>query len=179
MRTAGTDPIESASGSPLPPPLPSRVTTTAHPSKSPPATAAVSNLITYAHVADVDASLAFYALLGFEPQNTMKDPSGRAFWALARSGEGGKAEIMFARASGPVDAEQQAVLFYMYSADVAALRKHLLARGVRDGSIYPGHKGPNDGPSTVFEVAHPHYMTAGELRIADPDGYVILVGQLA
>jgi catechol 2,3-dioxygenase-like lactoylglutathione lyase family enzyme len=145
-----------------------------HPT-APAATCAVNNVITYAHVADVDASLAFYALLGFEPQNVLKDHGGHAFWARARSGKG---EIMLARASGPIDAEQQAVLFYMYSNDVASLRKHLLAGGVRDAGAYRGAKGPNDGPSTVFNVGHPHYMPAGELRIADPDGYVILVGQL-
>lgn len=85
---------------------------------------------------------------------------------------------MLARADGPVDAEQQAILLYMYSLDVAALRRHLLANGLRDGGVYSGAASPGDGPSMVFEVAHPHYMPAGEIRIADPDGYVILVGQL-
>jgi len=85
---------------------------------------------------------------------------------------------MFARADGPVDAGQQAVIFYMYSTDVAALRRHLLASGLRDSGRYGGAAGPGDGPGMVFEVSHPHYMHAGELRIADPDGYVILVGQL-
>jgi catechol 2,3-dioxygenase-like lactoylglutathione lyase family enzyme len=147
---------------------------TATPS-SPLVTSAVNRLVPFVHVADVEASLAFYALLGFVPQNMMKDAHGCAFWALAQSGKG---EIMLARADGPVDAEQQAVLFYMYSTDVAGLRRHLLESGLRDGSVYPGVKGPNDGPSMVFEVAHPHYMPAGEVRVADPDGYVILVGQL-
>ena len=142
---------------------------------SPSEACAISNLITYAHVLDVDASLAFYALLGFKPQNVMRDPSGRAFWAMARSGKG---EIMFARADGPVDPTQQAVLFYMYSQDVAALRKHLLASGLYDGGRYCGAAGPNNGLRVVFEVAHPHYMPAGEVRIADPDSYCILVGQL-
>lgn len=137
---------------------------------------AVNRLVPFVHVADVQASLAFYAMLGFVPQNVMKDGRGDAFWALAQSG---MAEIMLARASGPVDAGQQAVLFYMYGTDVAGLRRHLLTSGVNDGGAYSGAKGPNDGPGMVFEVAHPDYMPAGEVRIADPDGYVILVGQLA
>ncbi len=135
----------------------------------------VNRLVPFVHVADVQASLAFYALLGFTPQSIMKDPGGCAVWALAQSGTG---EIMFALASGPVDASQQAVLFYMYSENVGALRRHLLATGVRDGGNYSGAASPSDGPRMVFEVAHPHYMPAGEIRVADPDGYCILVGQL-
>ena len=136
---------------------------------------AVNRLVPFVHVASVDASLAFYAVLGFVPQNVLRDAGGAAFWALAQSGRG---EIMLARASGPVDAEQQAVLFYMYGTNVAGLRRHLLDSGLRDGGVYLGAKGPDDGPSMIFEVAHPRHMPAGELRIADPDGYVILVGQL-
>ena len=140
-----------------------------------PVASAVNRLVPFVHVLDVEASLAFYALLGFVPENVMKDAHGSAFWALARSGKG---EIMFARADGPVDPEQQAVLFYMYSTDVAGLRRHLLAGGLHDGGTYRGSKGPNDGRRVVFDVAHPHYMQAGEVRVADPDGYCILVGQL-
>ncbi|HYD00573.1 MAG TPA: VOC family protein [Phycisphaerales bacterium] len=136
---------------------------------------AVNRLVTFAHVADVEASLAFYSLLGFTPVHSMKDGSRRTFWARASSGA---AEIMFAQASAPVDPRQQAVLFYMYTSDVAALRAHLVSEGVADGGAYCGQAGPNDGRRVVFNVARPHYMPAGELRVADPDGYCILVGQL-
>ncbi len=149
--------------------------TTAIAHAAPPITCAVNRLVPFVHVADVDASLAFYAMLGFSPQNVMKDPRGRAFWARAQSGTG---EIMLARADGPIDASQQAVLFYMYSDDVAALRGHLLASGLRDAGVYSGAASPDDGPRSVFHISHPHHMPAGEMRIADPDGYVILVGQL-
>ncbi|HZW06765.1 MAG TPA: VOC family protein [Phycisphaerales bacterium] len=145
---------------------------------APPATApsaAVSRLVTFAHVADVDASLAFYALLGFTPVHTMKDGAGRSCWAMAVSGS---AEIMFALASGPIDPAQQAVLFYMYTSDVAAVRDHLVTHGVSDGGPYCGQAGPNDGRRVVFNIARPHYMPAGEVRVADPDGYCILIGQL-
>jgi hypothetical protein len=148
---------------------------TNHALSSPHITCAVNRLVPFVHVGDVEASLAFYALLGFVPERIMKDSRGRTFWALARSG---KAEIMLAQADGPVDPAQQAVLFYMYSTDVARLRLHLLESGLHDGGAYCGSKGPNDGRRVVFEVAHPHYMRAGEVRVADPDGYCILVGQL-
>jgi hypothetical protein len=86
--------------------------------------------------------------------------------------------IMFARASGPVDSTVQAVLFYLYSTDVAALRRYLLACGLRDGG--PNRGGWPDVPpeGIVSEPSHPFYMKQGEIRIADPDGYCVLVGQL-
>lgn len=150
---------------------------------------AVSNLIPYAHVASVDASLAFYARLGFTPQRVMREngsPTAPAFWALTQAGGRGSGDLatgagghlMLARASGPIDASQQAVLFYLYSADVAALRRHLLSGGLRDAGTYLGVASPFDGPCSVFEVSHPHHMPDGELRVTDPDGYVILIGQL-
>jgi hypothetical protein len=140
-----------------------------------PSAASVRNLIPFVHVADVDASLAFYALLGFACDHAMRDERGRAFWASAKSD---RAQIMFARADGPIVPEQQAVLFYMYSEDVAGLRVHLLSQGLHDGGPYRGQQGPNSGRRVVFAVARPEYMKAGEVRIADPDGYCILVGQL-
>lgn len=155
---------------------------------SPTSSYSVSNLIPYAHVTDVDASIAFYQLLGFTPQRVLKEHgnSGRAYWALLRCGGrpspdlslGGGGKLMLARSSGPIAADQQAVLFYMYSGDVLGLRQHLIDRGLRDAGAYLGETSPWDGPRSVFAVSQPPHMPAGELRITDPDGYVILVGQL-
>jgi predicted enzyme related to lactoylglutathione lyase len=90
---------------------------------------------------------------------------------------------MLTRASGPVDPAQQAVLFYMYADDVRGLRNHLLASGLVDAGRVPGERkmGDQDKPipagAAVFDIIHPFYMTEGEVRVHDPDGYVILVGQ--
>lgn len=140
--------------------------------------ARVNRLVTFAHVADVEASLAFYALLGFAPQRVLRDGAGRACWALAASTDGaGTAEIMFALADGPIDPGAQAVLFYAYCPDVRAMRAQLLAGGVRDGTA-PAGGSVADGRRVAFDIAHPPHMPAGELRLHDPDGYVVLVGQL-
>ncbi len=136
---------------------------------------AVNRLVPYVHVADVDASLEFYAKLGFAQRHAMRDANG-AFWAMAHSGG---AEIMFARADGPVDAHQQAVLFYMYTDRLIDLRAKLLRDGLHDGGNFTGAPGPAGGRRVVFAIQHPGHMPAGEMRIADPDGYVILVGQLS
>ncbi len=139
-------------------------------------TASIHRLVPYVHVADVEASLAFYTTLGFTPVNVMKDVDGKMFWVLARSAA---AEIMLAQASGPIDAEQQAVLFYMYSPDLSTLRVALLESGLRDAGIYRGERSPDHTTRMVHAIAHPAHMKNGELRVVDPDGYVILIGQLA
>jgi hypothetical protein len=149
--------------------------------------ARVQGLVAFVHVGDVDVSLSFYALLGFSAKNVMRGPDGRAFWAFAETDEISPdadpdelspARIMFAQASGPVVPEQQAVLFYMYARDVASLRRHLLDAGLHDGGAFTGCAGPNNGRRVAFNITHPDYMPRGELRVADPDGYCILIGQL-
>lgn len=138
----------------------------------------VQRLVPMVFVADVERSLAFWAELGFERGNVLPAPGGGLRWALARSE---RAEVMFARASGPVDPAVQAVLFYLYVGDVAALRAALLARGLQDGGPFTGAPPVPGGPApggVVFEIAYPPYMPRGEVRVTDPDGYTLLIGQL-
>lgn len=135
----------------------------------------VHQLIPMVHVADVEKAIHFYELLGFAPIKRMQDHAGWTFWASIVAGD---ARLMFAAADAPVVPEVQAVLFYMYSLDVVRLRNHLLSHGLADGGTYCGQAGPNNGREVVFDVANPDYMPAGEIRVADPDGYCVLVGQL-
>lgn len=123
-----------------------------------PATA-VRSLVPMAHVQDVPRSIAFYADLGFVVRNTFVPPGqSAAAWAWLDSGQ---ASLMVTRASGPVDAAQQAVLFYLYVTDIAATHARLVALGHAPGPI-----------------GHPFYMPAGECRLEDPDGYVLIVAQV-
>ena len=133
-----------------------------------------------AHVADVDRSIEFYAGLGFECRSRFSGPNGVANWADLGCGS---ARLMLARASHPVDAELQAVLFYMYSNDVRSLRTHLLQLGCGDAGPAPDQEGSRVGkgqaPPTavVFDIVPRFYMPEGELRVHDPDGYCLLIGQ--
>jgi catechol 2,3-dioxygenase-like lactoylglutathione lyase family enzyme len=136
----------------------------------------VNQLIPLVHVADLERTITFYELFGFAVGDRMQDDAGRTFWASLAVGE---ARLMFTAADAPIVPEEQAVIFYLYSHDVAALREHLLSRGLADGGAYCGQPGPNGGRNVVFAMAHPNYMPAGEIRVADPDGYCLLVGQLA
>ncbi len=110
-----------------------------------------------AHVASVQRSVDFYKLLGMEVRNSLRDHSDALQWVYLFCDQ---AQLMCARASGPVIASQQAVLFYLYSPDLIALREHLLASGLK-----------------VSSITYPDYMPKGEIRIEDPDGYVLLIGQ--
>ena len=107
-------------------------------------------------VRDPDASIAFYELLGFEVRDTYAY-EGRLDWAALESGD---AQLMLARASAPIDCRVQAVLFYLYSDDLSALRDRLLAEGVTVGEIVDGSPGPEQ-----------------EMRLADPDGWCLMIAQ--
>lgn len=109
-------------------------------------------LVAYAHVANIDASIRFYAELGFTVANRVED-----HWAWLSSND---ANLMIALACGPVDAGQQAVLFYVYVDDVRAAHAHLRALGHATG-----------------EIAHPPWLPNGEFRMLDPDGYVLMIAQ--
>jgi glyoxalase/bleomycin resistance protein/dioxygenase superfamily protein len=117
----------------------------------------VTGLIPMAHVADVQRAIDFYKLLGMDVRGSLRNPSGQLQWVHLACGH---ADLMFARAAEPVIAGQQAVLFYLYSPDLVALREHLLASDVK-----------------VSAIQYPDYMPKGEIRVDDPDGYCLLIGQ--
>jgi catechol 2,3-dioxygenase-like lactoylglutathione lyase family enzyme len=121
-------------------------------------------LTPYAHVEDVGRSVEFYRRLGLDVRNSYEE-DGKLTWAFVTSPGAdpnwAAARLMLAQADRPVDASQQAVLFYCWARDLEAFRAELEAAGVEVG-----------------EIEHPSYMPAGELRVLDPDGYVVLVGQL-
>ncbi len=149
----------------------------------------VSALTPYVHVADVERSLAFYRHLGFMADSRHAEPlspggpTPRTVWASASCGG---ARIMFALASGRVDPATQAVLFYVHTKDVAGLRRHLLAAGVTDEGEYdpesPARRsalwGTASAAGLVSTIRRPFYMPEGEMRVEDPDGYTLLVGQV-
>jgi catechol 2,3-dioxygenase-like lactoylglutathione lyase family enzyme len=106
------------------------------------------------HVAEIERSIRFYERLGFTTVDTDRaQPLG---WARLHC-EGGA--VMFLRAEEPVDASTQAVMLYMYAPDLAGLREHLLAGGIK-----------------VPPIRYPEYMRSGEISLADPDGYLVMVG---
>lgn len=138
-------------------------------------TFAIQSFVPYIHVASVQASIDFYLRLGLVLDSRF-GPDGDPFWArLKRPG----CDLMLARASAPVDPRVQAALFYLHVDDVAAFRIAMLASGLQDGGAYAGaREGEFPRSGVVYEATYPHHMPAGEVRVHDPDGYVLLVGQI-
>jgi catechol 2,3-dioxygenase-like lactoylglutathione lyase family enzyme len=119
--------------------------------------AKATGLIPLASVAKVERSVDFYKLLGMELRGSLKTSSGDLQWAHVGCEQ---AELMFARATETVVPRQQAVLFYRYSPNLVSLREYLISAGIR-----------------VSPITYPDYMPKGEVRVEDPDGYTLLIGQ--
>src|SRR5208283_3740182 len=117
----------------------------------------VNLLVPFVHVEDVERSIAFYHHLGFKVASVYKY-KGRAAWAALESDS---AALMVTTDGDPVDPTRQGVLFYLYSPDLTAMHDQLLAAGIRAGEIVDGTPGP-----------------AQEMRLIDPDGYVLMVAQI-
>lgn len=119
----------------------------------------VRALTPFVHVADVRRSIAWYEALGLQLERTWAPTEGEdPAWAFLEVEE---ARIMLARASAPIDPAEQAVLFYLWADDLDALSRALVAKGLEPGPIEDGSPGP-----------------ARELRLTDPDGYVVVVGEV-
>ena len=119
----------------------------------------VNALVPLAHVADVPAAIAFYQKLGFSVESqVVPEGEDRPNWVWLRADT---AQLMLARATAPVVAGEQAVLFYTYCHDIRAAHDAFAAEGLTPGPI-----------------AHPFYNPGGEFRLEDPDGYVVYVAQI-
>src|SRR5688572_15598978 len=126
-------------------------------------TAPISGLVAMIHVADVERSAGFYRLLGFDIGNFVpaEEPMHWA-WLYAPNAPDWKRgpNLMLTRSARAIDAGAQDVLFYLYAADLAALRDQLLAAGISAG-----------------EISFPEYLPNGEFRVQDPDGYTLMIAQ--
>jgi ketosteroid isomerase-like protein/uncharacterized glyoxalase superfamily protein PhnB len=116
----------------------------------------VSGLIPFVHVEDVQRSIDFYHHLGFTLASVYKY-KGTPVWAELESGG---AKLMISIDGDPTDPAVQGVMFYLYSRDLAALRDQLLEAGTKAGPIVDGTPGPRQ-----------------EMKLTDPDGYVLMVAQ--
>jgi len=127
--------------------------------------APITGLVPMIHVLDMDRSVAFYRLLGFEIGN-YQPREGPMHWAWMYAPKAPDwkrgPNLMLTRSECAIDAGAQEVLFYLYAADLPALRGHLLAAGIKTG-----------------EISYPDYLPAGEFRVGDPDGYTLMIAQAA
>jgi catechol 2,3-dioxygenase-like lactoylglutathione lyase family enzyme len=109
------------------------------------------------HVADMERSIRFYERLGFGVADRHVE-GGKLVWCWL---EREHARLMLARADAPIDPGEQAVLFWVYTQDLDALREHLASEGVETGPITDSDVGPRR-----------------QLWLQDPDGYAVAVGEI-
>ena len=123
----------------------------------------VTALVPMVHVADVERSVDFYRLLGFEVGNR-QPRAGRMHWAWLYDPRAANwkrgANVMLSRSECAIDGGAQEVLFYLYATDLKSLHAMLVGKGV-----------------TASDISYPLYLPAGEFRIQDPDGYTLMLAQ--
>lgn len=90
----------------------------------------LNSLVPMIFVQSLSRPIAFYAKLGFDVANSFTSPGeSEPSWAWLESGG---ASLMVTRASHPIDASQQAVIFCVYCDDVQSFWTALQASGFED-----------------------------------------------
>jgi ketosteroid isomerase-like protein/catechol 2,3-dioxygenase-like lactoylglutathione lyase family enzyme len=118
----------------------------------------VSGLVPFVHVSDITASVRFYEQLGFHISASHPTQAPVPSWVSLESRDAG---LMLQQTEAPIDADSQAVLFYLFARDLFGLRERLITTGIDAGEIVNGASGPN-----------------AEMRVKDPDGYVLMIAQI-
>jgi len=108
------------------------------------------------YVADVPTSVAFYVHLGFSEQISGQD--GEWTWSYLKCGDVG---LLLAGGGSVWTGDPGPVLLYLRGDDVAGLEPTLREAGVE-----------------VEHLGYPDHAPGGELKVLDPDGHVLMVGQI-
>ena len=123
----------------------------------------VTGLVPMIHVGDVERSIEFYRLLGFEVGNKVP-PVGPLHWAWLYAPKVAEwrhgPNLMLTRTACPIESEAQQVLFYLYATHLASIRDELVREGLK-----------------ASEIEYPEYLPQGEFKIQDPDGYCLMIAQ--
>ncbi len=115
----------------------------------------VRSMVSATYVKDIDVSRAFYELLGFREQSAGKAATS-AWSALHHDG----LFVLLASTKPPLDIPQLPLLFYFYYDDLGAVVGTLDRAGVQ-----------------VTGTGHPPHALGGEVKVLDPDGNTVLLGQ--
>jgi catechol 2,3-dioxygenase-like lactoylglutathione lyase family enzyme len=122
----------------------------------------VVELVPFLHVSDIARSIRFWQALGFRVVKRY-EPNGRLEFAGLESTAAAK--VMLARVDRPPERQEDRPtpgFLYLYTPDLDALRKRLLAHGMEAGEITDG---PGPGPNR-------------EMCVRDPDGHGHMVAEL-
>jgi catechol 2,3-dioxygenase-like lactoylglutathione lyase family enzyme len=122
----------------------------------------IVDLVPFIHVSDVARSIRFWEALGFRVVKRY-EPDGRLEFAGLESTAAAK--VMLARVDLPSERDRDRPtpgFLYLYTPDLDAFRKRLLAHGIEAGEITDG---PGPGPNR-------------EMCLRDPDGHGHMVAEL-
>jgi catechol 2,3-dioxygenase-like lactoylglutathione lyase family enzyme len=107
------------------------------------------------YVRDIDASRAFYELLGFGEHSTGRAESSA--WSVVQQGG---LSLLLAFTRPPLDIPQLPLLFYFYYEDLDVVISRL-----------------GEAEVAVTSTGHPPHALGGEVKVLDPDGNTLLLGQ--
>src|SRR6201995_4675880 len=115
----------------------------------------VRSMIAAAYVKDIDASRDFYGLLGFREHSSGK--AEISAWSVMQH-EG--VSVLLASAGPALDIPALPLLFYFFYDDIETVADVLEEAGV-----------------PVVRTGHPPHALGGEVKVLDPDGNTVLLGQ--
>jgi catechol 2,3-dioxygenase-like lactoylglutathione lyase family enzyme len=118
---------------------------------------AVESMVAATYVRDIDASRAFYELLGFREESAGK--AATAAWSDLHQREH---VVLLTSTRPPLEVPRLPLLFYFFLDDLAAAVGVLKAGGV-----------------AVVHTGNPPHALGGEVKVLDPDGNTVLLGQRA
>src|SRR5690348_5673266 len=118
--------------------------------------AAVQSVVAATYVRDIAVSRAFYERLGLREQT-----AGQAELSAWSSLRHGACRVLLTSTRPPLDIPALPLLFYFYFDDLAAV-----LRALEDGGVPSAHMG------------YPPHARGGEVKVIDPDGNTLLLGQL-
>lgn len=115
----------------------------------------VQSMIAVTYVKDIGPSRAFYELLGLREASSGKE--GTSAWSVMRYGE---VSVLLAMTELAPPLAPLPMLCYFFYEDLAAVTGALEQAGV-----------------PVTRTGHPPHALGGEVRVLDPDGNTVLLGQ--
>jgi catechol 2,3-dioxygenase-like lactoylglutathione lyase family enzyme len=118
-------------------------------------TPGLQSMVAVTYVRDIDASRAFYALLGFQVERSGQAPDS-AWTALGHNGH----SVLLASTSPPLGVPRLPLLFYFFLDDLDGA-----VAGIRAAGVPADHLG------------YPPHARGGEVKVVDPDGNTVLLGQ--
>jgi catechol 2,3-dioxygenase-like lactoylglutathione lyase family enzyme len=115
----------------------------------------VQSMIAVTYVRDIDSARAFYELLGFREQS-----AGRAETSAWSALHQGDLSVLLAYTRPALEIAPLPLMFYFFCHDLDAIVAGLGTAGVE-----------------VTRTGHPPHAPGGEVKVLDPDGNTILIGQ--